>query len=344
MSPDLIAGDSQRGAVALFVVLFLVVLLGSGAIAIDLGALLHERRQLQNGADAAAFAVALDCAGASCVAPATTASFYASENASDGVSAVDELCGRGPGLAACPVQPAGSANAVGYVKVTTSTLNASGGEPLDSVHFLLAPVLNVARIDQTVQATAVVAWGTPSTALSIPLLLSKCIFDPSWFGADGAVSFPTTPIRIALNEAEACGSGWPSGFDFVDDPSGSCALQRVTITDGSATLPAGQEGNLPQCRSVIKGAYDNSELLTVPIMYSRTKAGAGSKYFVDGFASFVLCGYAIGGGYTATDCPEVCTGAVNDYRLCGYFRTATLSEGDLGSGSDYGTRIIKAIG
>ena len=333
-----------RGAVALFVVLFLLVLLGSGALAIDVGALLHERRQLQNGADAAAFAVATDCSRSACVTPAATAASYASANAGDGISAVDELCGRGPGLSACAVHPTGSSTVVGYVKVTTSTLNASGPEPLDSVHFLLAPLLNVASVDQTVHATAVVAWGTPSTALSIPLLLSKCIFDPAWFGADGAVNFPTTPIRIALNESQACGSGWPSGFDFVDDPSGTCALQRVTITNGSAALPAGQEGNLPQCRSVVKSAYDNATVLTVPIMYSRTKAGAGSEYFVDGFASFVLCGYAIGGGYTATNCPTVCTGAGNDYRLCGYFKTATLSDGDLGSGTDYGTRIFKAIG
>ena len=342
LEPEL--DSSEAGAVVLFVVVFMVVLVGVGAIVIDLGALLHERRQLQNGADAAAFAVAIDCAHGACVAPSSTAATYASSNAADGFSAVDELCGRGPGLIACAVQPPHTTGPVGYVKVTTSTLNKPGSASLHSVHFLLSPLLNVARVDQTVHATAVVAWGTPSTALTIPLLLSKCIFDPTWFGADGAVNFPVTPIRISLNESQACGSGWPSGFDFIADPSGSCSLQRVTITGGSAALPAGQEGNLPQCRSVIKQTYELGKTLTVPVMYSRTKAGAGSEYFVDGFASIVLCGYAIGGGYTATNCPTVCTGKSNEYRLCGYFKTATLTDGDLGSGTDYGTRILKAVG
>ena len=328
----------------MLVVVFLLVLIGVGSLVIDLGALLHERRQLQNGADGAAFAVAIDCAHGSCVAPLSMASTYATSNAADGYASVDEVCGRGPGLLVCATQPAHTTGPVGYVKVSTSTLNAPGEEPSRSVHFLLSPLLNVAKLDQTVHASAVVAWGTPSTALTIPLLLSKCIFNPAWFGADGAVNFPVTPIRISLNESQACGSGWPSGFDFIADPSGNCSIQRVTITSGSAALPAGQEGNLPQCRQVIKQTYDLGRTLTVPVMYSRTKAGAGSEYFVDGFASIVLCGYAIGGGYTATNCPTVCTGAVNDYRLCGYFKTATLTDGDLGSGTDYGTRILKAVG
>ena len=44
----------------------LVVLIGVGALVIDSGALYAERRQLQNGADAAALAVAQDCADGHC--------------------------------------------------------------------------------------------------------------------------------------------------------------------------------------------------------------------------------------------------------------------------------------
>ena len=59
--------DDDRGAVLVWVALMLVVLLGIGALVIDVGALYAERRQLQNGADAAALAVAADCAEGDCL-------------------------------------------------------------------------------------------------------------------------------------------------------------------------------------------------------------------------------------------------------------------------------------
>lgn len=51
----------DRGAVAIVVALTMTALLGMAALAIDVGLLLVEHRALQNGADAAALAVAHDC-------------------------------------------------------------------------------------------------------------------------------------------------------------------------------------------------------------------------------------------------------------------------------------------
>ena len=45
----------------------LVALIGVGALVIDVGRLYVERRDLQNGADAAALAVAQDCAAGDCL-------------------------------------------------------------------------------------------------------------------------------------------------------------------------------------------------------------------------------------------------------------------------------------
>ena len=56
----------DRGAVLVWVALMIVVLLGVGALVLDVGALCVERRELQNGADAAALAVAQDCAEGDC--------------------------------------------------------------------------------------------------------------------------------------------------------------------------------------------------------------------------------------------------------------------------------------
>ena len=66
---------SERGATAVLVGILLVPLVGCLAIALDVGALYVERGQLQNGADAAALAVAQECAeDGKCDAPAALAS------------------------------------------------------------------------------------------------------------------------------------------------------------------------------------------------------------------------------------------------------------------------------
>ena len=56
------------------VALLLAVLIGVGALVIDAGTFFAEKRELQNGADAAALAVAADCANGACdLAPAAAA-------------------------------------------------------------------------------------------------------------------------------------------------------------------------------------------------------------------------------------------------------------------------------
>ena len=74
----------ERGAVAFFMAVVMVVVLGFGALVLDIGALVQERRELQSGADAAALAVAKDCAGSlGCGAYIATAEDFADANALD---------------------------------------------------------------------------------------------------------------------------------------------------------------------------------------------------------------------------------------------------------------------
>lgn len=54
--------SDERGAVAVFVTVVAAVLLGVLGLAVDAGALYQERKELRNGADAAALAIAEDCA------------------------------------------------------------------------------------------------------------------------------------------------------------------------------------------------------------------------------------------------------------------------------------------
>ena len=57
---------SERGATAVIFALLLVPMLGFAAIAVDVGSLYAERARLQVAADAAAIAVAQDCARGNC--------------------------------------------------------------------------------------------------------------------------------------------------------------------------------------------------------------------------------------------------------------------------------------
>lgn len=54
--------SDERGNVAIFVAIMLVTLMGSAALAIDLGAVLSQQGRVQTGADAAALAIAERCA------------------------------------------------------------------------------------------------------------------------------------------------------------------------------------------------------------------------------------------------------------------------------------------
>jgi Flp pilus assembly protein TadG len=56
----------ERGAAAVLFALVLVPMLGFTAIAVDIGSVYAERSRLQTAADAAALAVAQDCARGNC--------------------------------------------------------------------------------------------------------------------------------------------------------------------------------------------------------------------------------------------------------------------------------------
>ena len=70
----------ERGATAVVLALLMVVMVGFTALAVDVGALRWDQKQLQNGADAAALAVANDCAKGKCGDQQTTASGLANAN------------------------------------------------------------------------------------------------------------------------------------------------------------------------------------------------------------------------------------------------------------------------
>lgn len=158
------------------------VLIGMGAVVVDVGQLYLEREQLQTGADAGSLAVALNCVnGATCTAAAQTsiAVTYAKKNAADG-RANAQVCINGVGCPAwdtaarcpaLPIPPAGT-SAGSFVEVRTTTVTASGST-------LLPPTFAGALAGQPYQgkrvgACARVHWGPPVAGEVFALGFSLC--------------------------------------------------------------------------------------------------------------------------------------------------------------------------
>src|SRR6476620_4978697 len=86
--------DPERGATGVLVAVMMLVLIGAGALAVDVGQIYAERAQLQNAADAGAMAAAMQCHSAPTDC-ATRAQAWAQEmtaaNSNDGATTVDSV-------------------------------------------------------------------------------------------------------------------------------------------------------------------------------------------------------------------------------------------------------------
>ena len=80
--------QNDRGATAIVISICMVVLMLFAAWVIDGSALYQERRELQNGADAAALAIARDCVEGACGDVYGTADTFVDANAGDGDSRI----------------------------------------------------------------------------------------------------------------------------------------------------------------------------------------------------------------------------------------------------------------
>lgn len=242
---------NEEGAIAVMVALLMVVLLGVAALVVDLGMVYAERAQLQNGADAAALAIAQDCSLGNCGNPASTARELANQNSNDGASA------------AAPVLTGNT------VTVRTSTLTKDGAT---AVRHWFAPVLG---IDATaVSAVAKASWGSPSKASVFPFTAPKCMFDAAPSGESA------TEIWITKDSTctGANGATLPGAFGWLDeDDKKSCRasvdIDQVIEGDPGKSAPQNCDG------------LDGSAIL-LPVYVSKSGNGNNVDYVIDGFAAF----------------------------------------------------------
>jgi len=325
----------------------LVVLLGTGALAVDLGALHVERQRLRSGAEAAALAVARDCVSGNCGPATSTAGTWAPRNDPDGAMGVTLVCGEASGLTPCPGDvPVSDVldGAAGWVHVATRTARPDGS---DQVRLRLAPLIG-ALGSTSLASRATVAWGGLAAATTVPLTMSVCEFQ-ALGGNPTTGAFPSGRQYVYFHgvggsgepgvgrcTASTSGQDLPGGFGWLT--AGTCSLD-VRVGDWLNASP----GNSPSqsCRNQLT-SWRNA-VIQISLFDAESGSGSGGRYRVAGIAAFRVLGYRFPSDAWPSDFR--CPAATGNSGTClyGEFTRATTTGGSLG-GPDFGVRTTRLAG
>ncbi len=281
----LLRSRDERGAVNVAVALLIIPLIGFAALALDVAAMWAERQQLQVGADAAALAIAQDCARGSCGSPAATATALTAANFVTGTAQARVLT---PSLQ----------SSTGRVTVATSTVS----------RHVFAPVLGIDSSDVAAQATA--RWGSPTGGTAVlPLAFSWCSFQKQ---TDGGL--PSSTAVRTINETkvaekddeDSCtgpsGNTVPGGFGWVDTDPGSCnATSRVDTRMYSDPGRSASQGCSDEDFRAVRG-----KTVLLPIFDRHGGQGDNAWYEVYGYAAFHVTGYKFPGHSYNASCAKNC--------------------------------------
>ncbi len=360
----------DRGGVTTLVAVLLGggVLLGMGALVLDVGSLYAERETLQTSADAAAMAVGRSCGqnptGCASTAVATAVQ-AASQTENDGHAGVTTVCGvlAGSALPACPPPATNLTRCLNtpsgqYVEVRVHTENADGTTVMPPI---LARALsgNSAYTGTTVAACARVGFGPPNSGLTPSFTLSVCewtkMYNPGTppppYAFDPTSTLDINPIYLhnttGATTCPAGPSGWdaPGGFGWLS-PTGTSPCTTLITADGS--YPTSTGNSAPSgCVTAMNADITNQTVLLVPVYDGVQGTGAGTTYHVKGLAAFVLTGYFFAQGNGQHVASHI-TGrdycSKNDTCLYGvFFKDLIPVTGSVG-GPDLGASIITLVG
>ncbi|MGP4031548.1 pilus assembly protein TadG-related protein [Pseudarthrobacter sp. 1C304] len=282
------APDTERGAAGVLVAVMMLVLIGAGAIAVDVGQMYAERGELQNAADSAALAGAQICSE---TVPCTQADAEAlagvltNQNSKDGVSRVRFV----------------DLSVPSQVTVSTATVNAANGSGFLSK--LFANALNTT--DVGVGATATAKWEYPTRGRSIlPLTFAPCEFIDDGLphkiltqgGGAGAVDC------TGLNPSNQI---IPGGFAWLKPDAGTgcqvtAEIGQWSITSAGASMPAG-------CDAIFNTSLVG-QTVAIPVYKYTCKdmfspcTGSNVKYMIEKWAGFEVQGWSFpGNSYDPTN-------------------------------------------
>lgn len=216
--------EREKGAVATIAVVLVAsgVVMAMLALTVDVGNIVAERRQLQNGADAATLALARSCAKlpvlTSCSTAALASSTFeslAGANSVDGLQSLPAtdassqplICGRNvPTLPACTISasaadlaaclplPSGLDASVPYVETRTTTKSAGSTPNVLTSFFAKAAIAGYT--DKQYTACSRAGWGSPAgTGNTLPMTIGNC----EWLKVtgDGTKYAPSPPYSPA---------------------------------------------------------------------------------------------------------------------------------------------------
>lgn len=291
----------ERGATSVMVAVLMVPLIGFAALAVDVAAMWAERQELQSGADAAALAVAQDCARArllQCGLPQRTAQDLASANVRDAVTAT---------VLTFPLLPT-----TGKVRIRTT----------GNRQHVFAPLIGTDSTEINTEAAA--GWGAPSAGIAqLPLIFSWCEFLAQTGG--GLPSLTTERVIKLTKSSGVLGCTGPSnnvvpgGFGWLTTDPGSCrrtsAIKGIVYSEPGNSVPS-------SCSPAdLTGTLGKTVLL--PVFDDYGGSGSNAWYRIYGYAAFTITGYHFAGQFTTN--PVACHG--NDRCLIGYFtRFVDLTE------------------
>jgi len=344
---------SESGVAMVVFGLWIVVLFGFGALAIDVSRIYTEHSELRNGADAAALAIARDCGQGLCGGyydEFGMAEVYADANARDGATWVEDV-------------------EIDFddqtVTVSVGSEESGGGNDFDMV---LAGIVGFDGF--TVRADATVKWGAPGGFTAFPVTFSKCEWDA--FGAPGfadetvdgflhrqevvlngdiaqGLAYPYSHKRVIiyLHGTSVCG-GSPSGGDIPGGFGWLDADPGCVLTTSQGTMLEVDPGASPTSGCSTTTMQDAlGTVQVIPYFNDVVGSGTNATYSMDGFGALYVTGYSLGGLYkenSIVDGNPVCTGSlrcIEGYMIGDWVQSSGVSTG-LGGG-DYGVVSLQFV-
>jgi Flp pilus assembly protein TadG len=307
----------DSGAITVIVALLMVVLLGSVAIAVDVGVIYSERAQLQSGADAAAIGMAQKCARDAtdpiCSTTSTLATSLANQNALDGMSKVHSV----------------ALDKTARTLTVQASAKETGGTD-NSVSLFFADILGIPTKEVSARSSA--TWGTPSKGpVILPLAIALCKLNIPAGGASG-------PEQVLQQSVNGCG-GIPGGFGWMQTTSTKCS---ITATSGASSnsgiwFSSDSGASAPSMCAAADFTQMNNQTVLLPLYDIATGTGSGGKYYIRGFAAFHVTGYHFASISWSAGAP------VANKAIRGYFvKFVSLAQGfELGDTPDYGATIVR---
>jgi hypothetical protein len=334
-------GPDDRGAVAVLVAVLLSggVLLGMGALVIDVGTIAVERESLQSDADSVAWAVAASCAlgragsdgGQMCDAPDQAAAGYAGDSdsrdqrAAGRAGACRSSCGGSRPFRDCPAAPVNTPG--GIAVAAMSTLNDDGTTFLPPV---LAQTLDSGNTGTHVVTCSQVAWTVATQGTVLGIAVGLC----AWTDSTGGDAADPAEQAVALTLDQPCPASSAPEFTWIGDPGGDCT---ATLAVGDLRYATSNDG----CGEALTAAQDSGKPVLVPIV---DRAGANGLH-VAGLGGFVVTGSVIcNPGDIGCLMPPGCV--ADTTCVSGYFtRIVVPTPGALlgGTTTDYGAAALSRI-